>query len=75
MKQLKGIIISIIAILSILVAVYEVLVPEETSTKTNAYDQVLEFPKEISRNRETYYGCDKGRTFRSLYNRPWWRCG
>lgn len=47
MKQLKGIIISIIAILSILVAVYEVLVPEETSTKkTNAYDQVLEFPKE-----------------------------
>ena len=33
MKQLKGIIISIIAILSILVAVYEVLVPEETSTK------------------------------------------
>ncbi|MGH1295097.1 DNA-entry nuclease [Bacillus pretiosus] len=47
MKQLKGIIISIIAILSILVAVYEVLVPEETSIKkTNAYDQVLEFPKE-----------------------------
>ncbi|PEU76690.1 DNA-entry nuclease [Bacillus cereus] len=47
MKQLKGIIISIIAILSIVVAVYEVLVPEETSTKkTNAYDQVLEFPKE-----------------------------
>ncbi len=33
MKQLKGIIISIIAILSILVAVYEVLVPEETSVK------------------------------------------
>ncbi|OJE32539.1 DNA-entry nuclease [Bacillus thuringiensis] len=47
MKQLKGIIISIIAILSILVAVYEVLVPEETSVKkTNTYDQVLEFPKE-----------------------------
>jgi hypothetical protein len=47
MKQLKGIIISIIAILSIVVAVYEVLVPEETSIKkTNAYDQVLEFPKE-----------------------------
>ncbi|HDR7796583.1 DNA-entry nuclease [Bacillus tropicus] len=47
MKQLKGIIISIIAILSIVVAVYEVLVPEETNTKkTNAYDQVLEFPKE-----------------------------
>ncbi|MDM5235706.1 DNA-entry nuclease [Bacillus cereus] len=47
MKQLKGIIISIIAILSILVAVYEVLVPEETSIKkTNTYDQVLEFPKE-----------------------------
>ena len=33
MKQLKGIIISIIAILSILVAVYEVLVPEEISIK------------------------------------------
>lgn len=47
MKQLKGIIISIIAILSIVVAVYEVLVPEETSIKkTNAYDQVLEFPKD-----------------------------
>ncbi|PIE97117.1 DNA-entry nuclease [Bacillus fungorum] len=47
MNQLKGIIISIIAILSILVAVYEVLVPKETSIKkTNAYDQVLEFPKE-----------------------------
>ncbi|EJS70978.1 DNA-entry nuclease [Bacillus cereus] len=47
MKQLKGIIISIIAILSILVAVYEVLVPEDTSVKkTNTYDQVLEFPKE-----------------------------
>ncbi|MDA2515349.1 DNA-entry nuclease [Bacillus cereus] len=47
MKQLKGIIISIIAILSILVTVYEVLVPEETSVKkTNTYDQVLEFPKE-----------------------------
>lgn len=47
MKQLKGIIISIIAILSIVVAVYEVLVPGETSIKkTNAYDQVLEFPKE-----------------------------
>ncbi|MDA2487102.1 MULTISPECIES: DNA-entry nuclease [Bacillus cereus group] len=47
MKQLKGIIISIIAILSILVAVYEVFVPEETSVKkTNTYDQVLEFPKE-----------------------------
>ncbi|MEC0034821.1 DNA-entry nuclease [Bacillus cereus] len=47
MKQLKGIIISIIAILSILVAVYEVLVLEETSVKkTNTYDQVLEFPKE-----------------------------
>lgn len=47
MKQLKGIIISIIAILSIVVAVYEVLVPEETSVKkTNTYDQVLEFPKE-----------------------------
>ncbi|WP_242229117.1 DNA-entry nuclease [Bacillus cereus group sp. BfR-BA-01329] len=47
MKQLKGIIISIIAILSILVAVYEVLVPEEISIKkTNAYDQVLEFPKD-----------------------------
>ncbi|PGC70606.1 DNA-entry nuclease [Bacillus toyonensis] len=47
MKQLKGIIISIIAILSIVVAVYEVLVPEETSIKkTNAYHQVLEFPKE-----------------------------
>ncbi len=47
MKQLKGIIISIIAILSTLVAVYEVLVPEETSVKkTNTYDQVLEFPKE-----------------------------
>ncbi|ANE87126.1 MULTISPECIES: DNA-entry nuclease [Bacillus] len=47
MKQLKGIIISIIAILSILVAVYEVLVPEEASVKkTNTYDQVLEFPKE-----------------------------
>lgn len=47
MKQLKGIIISIIAILSILVAVYEVLVPEETSVKkTNTYDQVLELPKE-----------------------------
>lgn len=47
MKQIKGIIISIIAILSIVVAVYEVLVPEETSIKkTNAYDQVLEFPKE-----------------------------
>lgn len=47
MKQLKGIIVSIIAILSILVAVYEVLVPEETSVKkTNTYDQVLEFPKE-----------------------------
>ncbi|MES5853284.1 DNA-entry nuclease [Bacillus cereus group sp. MG68] len=46
MKQLKGIIISIIAILSILVAVYEVLVPEEASVKkTNTYDQVLEFPK------------------------------
>ncbi|MGH1283137.1 DNA-entry nuclease [Bacillus toyonensis] len=47
MKQLRGIIISIIAILSIVVAVYEVLVPEETSVKkTNTYDQVLEFPKE-----------------------------
>ncbi|EJR66368.1 hypothetical protein IIO_00984 [Bacillus cereus VD115] len=47
MKQLKGIIISIIAILSIVIAVYEVLVPEETSVKkTNTYDQVLEFPKE-----------------------------
>ncbi|PER28491.1 DNA-entry nuclease [Bacillus cereus] len=47
MKQLKGIIISIIAILSILVAIYEVLVLEETSVKkTNTYDQVLEFPKE-----------------------------
>lgn len=47
MKQLKGIIISIIAILSILVAVYEVLVPEETSVKkTNTYDHKLEFPKE-----------------------------
>ncbi|HHQ8912258.1 TPA: DNA-entry nuclease [Bacillus cereus] len=47
MKQLKGIIISIIAILSIVVAVYEVLVPEEKSIKkTNAYDQVLEFPKD-----------------------------
>ena len=33
MKQFKGIIISIIAILSLLVAVYEVFVPEETSTK------------------------------------------
>ncbi|MED1105555.1 DNA-entry nuclease [Bacillus paramycoides] len=48
MKQLKGIIISIIAILSLLVAVYEVLIPEETSNKTTTttYDQVLEFPKE-----------------------------
>ncbi|MDT3495627.1 DNA-entry nuclease [Bacillus toyonensis] len=47
MKQLRGIIISIIAILSIVVAVYEVLVPEDTSVKkTNTYDQVLEFPKE-----------------------------
>lgn len=47
MKQFKGIIISIIAILSLLVAVYEVLVPEKTSTKkTTTYDQILEFPKE-----------------------------
>lgn len=76
MKQLKGIIISIIAILSILVAVYEVLVPEETSVKkTNTYDQVLEFPERtLSRDRKTYYGCYKRRAFRSLYNRSWWCC-
>lgn len=47
MKQLKGIIISIIAILSILVAVYEVFIPEEPKNqKEVTYDQVLEFPKE-----------------------------
>ncbi|KFM99738.1 DNA-entry nuclease [Bacillus clarus] len=47
MKQLKGIIISIIAILSLLVAVYEVFVQgEQSNKKTNTYDQVLEFPKE-----------------------------
>ncbi len=76
MKQLKGIIISIIAILSILVAVYEVLVPEETSVKkTNTYDQVLEFPKE--RYPETgkhITDAIKRRAFRSLYNRSWWCC-
>ncbi|MEN1934521.1 DNA-entry nuclease [Paenibacillus sp. 102] len=47
MKQLKGIIISIIAILSILVAVYEAFIPEEPKNKKEVtYDQVLEFPKE-----------------------------
>ena len=51
MKQLKGIIISIIAILSILVAVYEVLVPEETSVKkTNTYDQ--NFRKNVIQRQE-----------------------
>lgn len=47
MKQLKGIIISIIAILSILVAVYEAFIPTEPKSKKEVtYDQVLEFPKE-----------------------------
>ncbi|WIY60055.1 DNA-entry nuclease [Bacillus arachidis] len=47
MKQIKGIIISIIAILSILVAVYEVFSPTESKSKKEVtYDQVLEFPKE-----------------------------
>ncbi|ABS22940.1 NucA/NucB deoxyribonuclease domain-containing protein [Bacillus cytotoxicus] len=47
MKQLKGIIISIIAVLSILVAVYEALIPtEQAKQKDGTYDQVLEFPKD-----------------------------
>lgn len=47
MQQLKGIIISIIAIFSILVAVYEGIIQgEPKNPKEVTYDQVLEFPKE-----------------------------
>lgn len=47
MKQVKGILITIIAILSVLIGVYKVLItPASENKKEVSYDQILEFPKE-----------------------------
>lgn len=46
MKQVKGILITIVAILSLLIGIYEILIASESGNKKDvAYDQVLEFPK------------------------------
>ena len=46
MKQVKGILITIVAILSLLIGVYEILkAPALENKKDVAYDQILEFPK------------------------------
>ncbi|MEH6849128.1 NucA/NucB deoxyribonuclease domain-containing protein [Bacillus pseudomycoides] len=46
MKQVKSILITIAAVLSLLIGVYEFLMaPEQGDKKDIAYDQVLEFPK------------------------------
>ncbi|MEH7464699.1 competence protein ComJ [Bacillus thuringiensis] len=46
MKQVKGILITIVAILSLLIGIYEILIAPESGDKKGAsYDQVLEFPK------------------------------